>query len=148
LSDMLLAGDIDALIGPRTPSAMGLPGSNVGWLFPDPRAAAIDNYRRTGHFPLMHLLGVRRTLVERHPWLPAALLKAFAPAKAAAFAKLADPSASRVMLPFVDQQLADAQALLGPAPWPYGIEANRRCLDYFLMQHHKQGLSDRLVTIA
>jgi 4,5-dihydroxyphthalate decarboxylase len=148
LSEMLLAGSIDALIGPRTPSAMAMPGSNLGWLFPDPRAAAIDNYRRTGNFPIMHLVGVRRTLVERHPWLPAAILKAFGRAKAVAFARLADASASKVMLPFVDHQLAEARDLLGPDPWPYGVEANRRCLEYFLMQHHKQGLSQRLVALT
>ena len=148
LSEMLLAGEIDALIGPRTPSAMAVSGSTVGWLFPDPRAAAIDSYRRTGNFPIMHLIGVRRTLVERHPWLPAAVLKAFERAKAVAFARLADTSASKVMLPFLDQQLAEAQALLGPDPWPYGVEANRRCLEYFLAQHHKQGLSDRLVPLT
>jgi 4,5-dihydroxyphthalate decarboxylase len=148
LSQMLLAGEIDALIGPRMPSAMSAPGSNVGWLFPDPRAAAIESYRRTGHFPIMHLVGVRRTLAERHPWLPAAILKAFGRAKAVAFARLADASASKVMLPFVDHQLAEARDLLGPDPWPYGVEANRRCLEYFLMQHHKQGLSQRLVALT
>jgi len=148
LSEMLLAGEIDALIGPRTPSAMAVSGSTVGWLFPDPRAAAIDSYRRTGNFPIMHLIGVRRTLVERHPWLPAAVLKAFERAKAVAFARLADTSASKVMLPFLDQQLAEAQALLGPDPWPYGIDDNRQCLEYFLAQHHRQGLSDRLVPLS
>jgi len=148
LSEMLLAGEIDALIGPRTPSAMAVSGSTVGWLFPDPRAAAIDSYRRTGNFPIMHLIGVRRTLVERHPWLPAAVLKAFERAKAVAFARLADTSASKVMLPFLDQQLTEAQALLGPDPWPYGVEVNRRCLEYFLAQHHRQGLSDRLVPLS
>ena len=148
LSEMLLAGEIDALIGPRTPSAMVVSGSTVGWLFPDPRAAAIDSYRRTGNFPNMHLIGVRRTLVERHPWLPAAVLKAFERAKAVAFARLADTSASKVMLPFLDQQLAEAQALLGPDPWPYGIDDNRQCLEYFLAQHHRQGLSDRLVPLS
>ena len=148
LSEMLLAGEIDALIGPRTPSALAVSGSTVGWLFPDPRAAAIDSYRRTGNFPIMHLIGVRRTLVERHPWLPAAVLKAFERAKAVAFARLADTSASKVMLPFLDQQLTEAQALLGPDPWPYGVEANRRCLEYFLAQHHRQGLSDRLVPLS
>jgi 4,5-dihydroxyphthalate decarboxylase len=147
LSQMLLAGEIDALIGPRTPSAMGMRGSSVGWLFPDPRAAAIDNYRRTGNFPIMHLIGVRKTLAERHPWLPAAILKAFGRAKAVAFARLADTSASKVMLPFVDQLLAEAGELLGADPWSYGVEANRQCLEYFLMQHHKQGLSERLVTV-
>ncbi len=147
LSQMLLAGEIDALIGPRTPSAMTMPGSNVGWLFPDPRAAAIENYRRTRNFPIMHLIGLRKTLAERDPWLPAAILKAFDRAKAVAFARLADTSASKVMLPFVDQQLAEARELLGHDPWPYGVEANRQCLEYFLMQHHKQGLSERLVAL-
>jgi 4,5-dihydroxyphthalate decarboxylase len=148
LSEMLLAGEIDAVIGPRAPSAMAAGNGAVGWLFPDPRAAAIENYRRTRIFPIMHLIGVRRTLVDRHPWLPAAVLKAFEQAKAVAWARLADPSASKVMLPFVDQLLAEAQDLLGPDPWPYGVDANRRCLEYFLDQHHKQGLSARRVALA
>ena len=120
----------------------------VGWLFPDPRRAAIDNFRRTKNFPIMHLIGIRRTLVEQHPWLPAAVLKAFEEAKALALARLADTSASRAMLPFLDQQLHEAQALMGENFWPYGIDANRGCLEYFLQQHHKQGLSDRLMTVA
>jgi 4,5-dihydroxyphthalate decarboxylase len=148
LSQLLLAGDIDALIGPRTPSAMTAANPPIGWLFKDPHAAAIENYRRTKNFPIMHVIGVRRTLVEQHPWLPAAVLKAFEQAKAVAFAKLADTSASKVMLPFVDQQLQEAQDLMGRDFWPYGVTANRRCLEYFLQQHHKQGLSDRLLTIA
>jgi len=147
LSELLLAGEIDALIGPRTPSVMTAAKPQIGWLFPDPRSAAIENYRRTKNFPIMHLIGVRRTLVEQHPWLPAAVLKAFEHAKAVAFSKLADTSASKVMLPFVDQQLREAQDLMGHDFWPYGVSANRRCLEYFLQQHHKQGLSDRLVTI-
>jgi 4,5-dihydroxyphthalate decarboxylase len=77
LSELLLAGEIDALIGPRTPSAMTAANREIGWLFPDPRGAAIENYRRTKNFPIMHLIGVRRRLAESHPWLPAAVLKAF-----------------------------------------------------------------------
>lgn len=148
LSELLLAGDIDGLIGPRTPSVMRAAHPQIGWLFPDPRSAAIENYRRTKNFPIMHLIGVRRTLVERHAWLPAAVLKAFEHAKAAAFTSLADTSASKVMLPFVDQQLHEAQELMGQDFWPYGVSPNRRCLEYFLQQHHRQGLSNRLVTIA
>jgi 4,5-dihydroxyphthalate decarboxylase len=148
LSDLLLAGEIDALIGPRTPSAMAVPGSKVSWLFPDPRSAAIENYRRTKNFPIMHLIGVREALAERHPWLPAAVLKAFERAKSVAFARLHDTSASKVMLPFLDQQLREAQDLMGQDFWPYGVGPNRACLDYFLQQHHKQGLSPRLVAVS
>jgi 4,5-dihydroxyphthalate decarboxylase len=148
LSEMLLAGETDAVIGPRAPSALATGKGAVGWLFADPRAAAIENYRRTRIFPIMHVIGVRRTLVDRHPWLPAAVLKAFEQAKAAAWDKLADPSASKVMLPFIDQLLVEAQGLLGPDPWPYGVDANRQCLEYFLDQHHKPGLSARRVALA
>lgn len=147
LSQLLLAGEIDALIGPRPPSAMAGANSGVGWLFADPRAAAIESYRRTRNFPIMHLIGVRRTLAERHPWLPAAVLKAFERAKAIALARLADTAASKVMLPFIDQLVAEARDLLGPDVWPYGVGANRQCLEYFLDQHHKQGLSQRRVTL-
>jgi 4,5-dihydroxyphthalate decarboxylase len=96
----------------------------------------------------MHLIGVRRTLADSHPWLPAALLKAFEQAKAVAFAKLADTSASKVMLPFVDHVLQEAQDLMGCNYWPYGVAPNRLCLEYFLQQHHRQGLSDRFVAIS
>ena len=54
---------------------------NVGWLFADPVAAAKDYYKRTGIFPIMHLVGVRRELVEQHPWLPGAVFKAFEQSK-------------------------------------------------------------------
>jgi 4,5-dihydroxyphthalate decarboxylase len=148
LSELLLAGEIDALIGPRTPSAMVAANAQVGWLFADPRSAAIENYRRTGNFPIMHLIGVRKTLAEQHPWLPAAVLKAFQRAKSIAFSRLADTSASKVMLPFVDQQLRDAQELMGPDFWSYGVDSNRGCLEYFLRQHHKQGLSERQVALS
>jgi 4,5-dihydroxyphthalate decarboxylase len=148
LSELLLAGVIDALIGPRTPSAMAAANGKVGWLFPDPRRAAIENYERTRNFPLMHLIGVRRALAERHPWLPAAILKAFEQAKRIAFAKLADTSASKVMLPFLDQALQEAEDLMGADFWPYGVAPNRPCLEYFLEQHHRQGLSDRLVKVS
>src|SRR5512144_2652276 len=80
LSNMLEAGDIDGFIGPRVPRGFGR-NAQIGWLFPDPVAAAMDYYKRTGIFPIMHLVGVRRELAERHPWLPGAVFKAFERAK-------------------------------------------------------------------
>ena len=90
---MLAAGDTDGIISPRQPSCHGKGG--VGWLFDDPTAAAQDYYRRTGIFPIMHIVGVRRSLAERHPWLPAAVLKAFTQAKTEALAHLADTATTR-----------------------------------------------------
>jgi 4,5-dihydroxyphthalate decarboxylase len=144
ISRLLADGDIDGFIAPRPPS---LPKNtpNVGWLFPDPIAAAKDYVKRTGIFPIMHLVGVRRTLAEQHPWLPGAVFKAFSQAKDKALESLADTSATKVTLPFVEERLDEARALMGEDFWSYGLEANRKTLEVFLRHHHSQGLSSRLV---
>ena len=147
LSELLEAGEIDGIIGPRLPSCFERGDARVGWLFRDPTRAAADYYRRTGIFPIMHLLGVRRELAERHPWLPATLFKAFEHAKAQAIAHLSDTSASKVTLPFVEEQLRAARGLLGADYWPYGLDPNRKVLDTFLHHHHAQGLSPRRVRV-
>ena len=144
ISRLLAEGAIDGFIAPRPPS---LPRntSNVGWLFSDPVAAAKDYYKRTGIFPIMHLVGVRRELAEAHPWLPGAVFKAFEQSKKAALELLSDTSATKVTLPFIEERLAETRALMGEDFWPYGLEANRKTLETFLKHHHAQGLSPRLL---
>jgi len=145
ISALLAKGAIDGFIAPRPPS---LPKNtpHVGWLFPDPVAAAKDYFERTGIFPIMHLVGVRRTLAEQHPWLPGAVFKAFIQAKIAALEELGDTSATKVTLPFVEERLMEARALMGQDYWSYGVAENRNTLETFLRHHHAQGLSSRLVT--
>jgi 4,5-dihydroxyphthalate decarboxylase len=145
LNELLEAGEIDGFVGPRALSCFDRGHPGVGRLFRDPAAAAADYYRRTGIFPVMHLLGVRRSLAGAHPWLPNALLKAFTESKAAALASLCDTSATKVTLPFVEEALGAARALLGEDFWSYGIEPNRQVLETFLDHHHRQGLSHRRV---
>ena len=147
LAAMLDAGEIDAFMGPRVPPAFARGDRKVGWLFPDPVAAAKDYYKRTGIFPIMHLVGVRRELAERQPWLPAAVLKAFERSKAIALEKLSDTSSTKVTLPFVEEALGEARALMGEDFWPYGVDANRKTLETFLRHHHAQGLSPRLIKV-
>ena len=146
ISALIDEGVIDGFIAPRPPS---IPGGNrnVGWLFADPTAAAKDYFKRTGIFPIMHIVGIRREIAEKHPWLPGAVLKAFEQAKAVALDQLSDTSATKVTLPFVEEQLAGARALMGGDFWPYGIGPNRKTLEAFLHHHHSQGLSSRLVKI-
>jgi 4,5-dihydroxyphthalate decarboxylase len=147
LAGLLAEGEIDAMIGPRAPSCYreGLP--HVGRLFPDSEAAARDYYARTGIFPIMHIVGVRRTLAEAHPWLPAAVLKAFVEAKKVGLAKLEDLSAFKVMLPFAAEQLEHTQTEMGRDFWTYGARENAVTLNAFLHHHHAQGLSPRKLRI-
>ena len=146
ISGLLDRGEIDGFMAPRPPSCAAT-NPHVGWLFPDPTAAAKDYYARTRIFPIMHLVGVRRSLAAEHPWLPAAVLKAFERAKAAGLRKLADTSATKVTLPFVEEQLKAARDLMGADFWSYGVSANRGTLQAFLRHHHSQGLSARPVSV-
>jgi 4,5-dihydroxyphthalate decarboxylase len=146
ISQLLAEGEIDGFIAPRPPK-LDAPHPHIGWLFPDPTATAKDYYKRTGVFPIMHMTGVKRELADKHPWLPAAIFKAFEQAKQKAIEHLSDTSATKVTLPFIEEQLTAARQLMGEDYWSYGIAANRKTLDTFLSHHHRQGLSSRLVTV-
>ena len=146
ISAMLAGGELDALIGPRAPSCFVNRHPRVQWLFADPAAAASAWYRKTRIFPIMHIVGIRRTLVEQHGWLPATVMKAFEQAKSRALLKLGDVAASKVTLPFIEEQLLAARRLMGEDFWSYGLQANRHVLEAFLRRHHAEGLSPRLLS--
>lgn len=147
ISELLDRGEIDGFIGPRPPNRAALRNPNIGWLFDDPTAEAKDYYRRTGVFPIMHVVGIRKELAQAHPWLPAAVVKAFTAAKAHALEQLSDTSATKVTLPFVEEQLKAARESLGEDYWSYGVPAARKTLETFVRHHHAQGLSQRLVAV-
>ena len=147
ISAMLDRGDIDGFIAPRPPGGAAAKNPNVGWLFSDPTAIAKDYFKRTGIFPIMHVVGVRRKLAERHAWLPGAVFKAFEQSKAIATDRLADTSATKVTLPFVEEQLKAARETMGDDYWSYGVAPNRRTLEAFVRHHHAQGLSARLMSV-
>jgi 4,5-dihydroxyphthalate decarboxylase len=144
ISQMLDDGDIDGVVGPRAPLGFDRGDPNIGRLFSDPQAAAKEYFRRHKIFPIMHVLGVRHSIVELHPWLPAALLKAFTRAKDLALAALSFTPALQVSLPFSIEAAREAQALIGRDFWSYGLDdSNRQVLDTFLRHHHAHGLSER-----
>ena len=145
ISHMLAEGELDAVIGPRAPSCYTNGHPHVGYLFANPQQEAQQWYQRTRIFPIMHLLGIRKTLVEQHPWLPFSVYKAFEQSKQIALTRLTDTSATKVTLPFVEEQLLAARRLMGDDFWSYGFEPNRNTIEKFLVQHYAEGLSSRLV---
>ena len=147
ISEMLDRGDLDGFIAPRPPSGAAASNPNVGWLFDDPTTVAKDYYRRTGIFPIMHVVGIRKELAEKNRWLPGAVYKAFSESKTKALELLADTSATKVTLPFVEEQLKSAKETLGQDFWSYGVAPNRKTLEAFTRHHHAQGLSSRLVNV-
>lgn len=148
ITELLDEGEIDAFIAPRPPGVQALRNPAVGWLFDDPTAVAKDFYRRKRVFPIMHVVGIRNALAQQHPWLPGAVVKAFTQSKAAALEALGDTSATKVTLPFVEEQLHAARALMGQDYWSYGVAQNQPTLETFLRYHHSQGLSSRQVPLS
>lgn len=147
LNAMLAAGEIDGFIGPRWPRCYAEGHPHVGRLFADSIATAEDYYRRTRIFPIMHVLGIRRSLTEAHPWLPGAVLKAFTQARMMAQAALDDTSATKVTMPLVEDTLGRARSFMGPELWSYGLKGNEHVLDTFLDYHFRQGLSPRRLQV-
>ncbi len=146
LSAMLVSGEIDALISPRQPSVFAMP--SVGQLFPNYRGAEEDYFRRTGFFPIMHAIGIRKSLADMHPWLPRAVYNAFCEGRRRALSDLASTGVQRITLPWARAALDDACALMGSDIWPYGIEKNRRELEAMARYAHEQGLADRTINPA
>ena len=147
ISEMLDEGALDGFIAPRPPASHALANPDIGWLFDDPSAAAIDYYQRTQVFPIMHVVGIRKTLAQAHPWLPGAVFKAFSQSKSLALKALRDTSATKVTLPFVEEQLKRAEQLMGEDYWSYGVAAARNTLETFVRHHHRQGLSQRQLSV-
>jgi 4,5-dihydroxyphthalate decarboxylase len=145
LSGMLEAGELDAVISARAPSCFERGAKNVARLFPDYRSTEEDYYRRTRIFPTMHIIGIRKTLVERHPWLPVSVLKAFMRAKELTMYELGQIGHLFTSLPWGVSEFDKARALMGEDYWSYGFEPNRDVLETFTRYHYEQGLSQRKV---
>jgi len=146
LSQMLEEGDIDALFSSRDPLCYQRGSSRVRRLFADPQAAETDYFRKTGIFPIMHLVVLRRDIHREHPWAAQELYKAFCRAKAQADAALRDTGALRVMVPWLHHAMAETRRIMGPDPWPYGVRENRAAIETFVRYAHEQGLAARRYT--
>ena len=147
LAGMLAAGEIDAMFSARAPSCFVKGAPHVGRLFPDTRAVERAYYEKTGLFPIMHLVGVKKALVERHPWLPTSLFKAFAEAKALALWEVRDINALRVTLPWLEAEALETMALMGEDYWRYGVEENRKDIETLARYAHEQGLVKRRIGV-
>jgi NMT1/THI5 like len=149
LSAMLEAGEIDALLSVDVPQGL-IDGSakKIRRLFPDYEVVERDFYRRTGIFPMMHAVAIRRELAGQ-PGLVESVYRAFSQAKDIVqdqYRAGASKQHLAVITPWFSELFAENRALLGEDWWPYGLSANRKAVDTFLRYHYEQGLSRRLLT--
>ncbi len=137
LSELLLAGEIDAIMCPWPPRAYREPGSQMTRLYADYRTAELEYYRRTKIFPAHHVVALRRALVERHPWVVGSLFRAFERARERSDKNhwvLAEAS------PWLLADLEEQAALMGADFKPYGYRENRAMVAAFCEEQFAQGL--------
>jgi 4,5-dihydroxyphthalate decarboxylase len=137
LAALLAAGGIDALIGSRKPDILGR-DPRIVRLFPDYRDRERELYETAKIFPIMHLIAMRRELYERNRWLATSLYKALVEAKRRALARLRYAGSLAVMLPWLQSEIEELDALFGGDAWTYGLAANRPTLQALVGYMHEQ----------
>jgi len=146
LTRMLAGGEIDALYTARMPSSYHTSGGKVRRLFPDFVEVEKQYFRKTGIFPIMHTIAIRRDVYEANRWIAQSLYKAFIAAQRMNYADLYETAALKASLPWLTAHVEEARELMGNDYWSYGFDKNRKTLETFLRYHHEQGLSKRLLT--
>jgi 4,5-dihydroxyphthalate decarboxylase len=144
LSQMLDAGEIDALVSPRAPSTFK-PGGKVRRLFEDYATVEREYYQRTKIFPIMHVVSIRRDVYEKYPWVAQSLYKGLVEAQKVTYQDLHEMAALKVMLPWLIKHVEDTEAVMGKEFWQYGLEPNVKTLSTFLRYSFEQGLAKRLL---
>jgi len=147
LDAMLVAGEIDAVIGARMPLSFVRGDPRVKRLFPDYKAAERAYFEKTGFFPIMHAVAFKRALYEEHPWAAQNLMKALEASKRLALELAYDFNALRYTLPWLIPDLEETMRIMGADPWPYGIDANRAALEAMCQYAQEQGLTERRVAV-
>ena len=147
LTRMLADGEIDALHTARAPSTFYSEPQNVKRLFPDFVDVEKAYYAKTGIFPIMHVVAIRREVYEKNRWIAQALYKAFVEAQKLTHEQLRVSASLKTMLPWQIALVEDTIATMGDNWWPYGVEPNRHVIETFTRYHHEQGLSPRQLTV-
>jgi 4,5-dihydroxyphthalate decarboxylase len=139
---MLAEGELDAVIHSSIIKPLASGDPRVGRLFPDFKFEEIAFYKKTGIFPIMHVMGIKQEIVDKHPWVPINMFHAFQKAKAIAMARMANPRI--VPLAWYREAWEEQEEILGPDPWEYGLgERNRHNIETLAGYSHEQGLTQR-----
>ena len=142
LNGMLDSGNLDAIMSARAPSCLET-NDKVVRLFPNYRADEEAYFAKTGMFPIMHLIAIRRSLVEQHPWLPVHVYRAYLEARSICYQRLGEVGHLYTMLPWPVDEFDRARELMGDDYWRYGVNNNGKEIEAMTRYAFEQGLTDR-----
>jgi 4,5-dihydroxyphthalate decarboxylase len=145
LSEMIASGEIDCALIARPPNSFLAGHPDVVRLFPNFHELEEAHFAKSKVFPIMHVIAVKREILEAHPWVARNLYNAFNESKRRSVERLLDPAVSRYPLPWLPTYGRKMRDLFGGDPFPFGIEENRPTLELFLHYTHQQGIAHRLV---
>ncbi len=131
MSDLLEERTVDATLGTSLPEAIRT-NPDIVRLFPNYVELEKEFYKRTGIYPIMHLIAIRKRVYERYPFVASSLYSAFCKSKAIALEKMLNLRALRYMTPFLMRDIDEIFEIFDGDPWPYGLEPNRRTLEAFV----------------
>ncbi len=150
LDEMLLSGEIDAIISAHAPTSFENGDPRVTRLIPDSLEIEMEYAQRTGVIPIMHLMVVKRETAEAYPWALRNLFTAFDESRARSIARLsvapAGP-ASRVPVLWLEEAMKKTREAFGDTVFPYGVEPNRSTLEAFAKWSYEQGVAHRLLSV-
>ena len=144
LSQMLIAGELDAIYSPPVPSDHHPVRGPIVRLYPDPRAVETAYFEATGAFPPQHLVVLRREVWERDRTLARRVTEAFIACEDYVQAQFRGMPYGT---PWMQGDLEAAETALGPNPYQHGLECNTRVLEQFCAQAYKLGLTKRLIAV-
>jgi 4,5-dihydroxyphthalate decarboxylase len=143
LSDMLAAGDIDCAIIARPPTCFLKGHPDVVRLFPDYVAMEEEYYARTKVWPIMHIVAMKKSIVDEHPWVPRNLYNAFLESKRRSIERVLDPAVSRYPVPWLATYARKMRDRMGGDLFPYGVEENRPTWELMARYTFQQGIAHR-----
>ena len=147
-SDLLLEGDVDAIFHPAEPRAFVQRNPNVRRLFTDCRSVEQAYFKKTGIFPIMHAVAIRRELADRSPELAKKLFAAYSQAKALDYEESKKIRWAYNSLPWYGQEFDETARLMGDNFYSYGLDKNnRKAMRAACHYLHRQGLANRELTI-
>jgi 4,5-dihydroxyphthalate decarboxylase len=140
LNAMIESGEIDAMMSPRMPTCFLEGSPKVQRLFPDYRRVEMEYFKKTGLFPIMHVMVIKRSIYEKEPWVAQTLYKAFCESKEICMRELYDTNVLRVSLPWTSAEYEATREVMTADYWPYGVEPNRKNLETLHGYLFEQGL--------
>jgi 4,5-dihydroxyphthalate decarboxylase len=146
LESMMEEGKLDALLTVDIPPSFERGAAHIARLFPTYKEVEQDYYRRTGIFPIMHVVVIREDVYHEHPWVATSIYEAFCDARDIAVDGLYDTDALRLALPWLIDHVEEAWRVFGNDFWAYGLEPNRATFTAIGQYVHEQGLAPRAVS--